>query len=340
MAGKNAKQDAKNPKQEFIKTCIYEATLALMATKRLDEISVTELTNKAGVSRMAFYRNYNIVQDVVIDYLNTTKFGLSEFVNDNNRSVIVTSQDVWLFISSSLTFVRENKELIRNLIRCRMTYLLINWFDEFFSNELSETIRNFGMSSEYDIAGFTGMYYEIVVVYAKGEMDDDSTVVAANAIYRVIYNYMQNMSRAGMHINAPQHLYRLENFNGLGAFSDLSSGEFARVYILVEHDTIVNIGGECSDNSMMRAALSAAMLLVVQKSTLSALTLTLDDVSAELGGLNDEDLYLAAIAGSAVKNAGIDYYNRMNLFRSKGGVECLNYKWDWNITNGPMDKKE
>jgi len=323
-----------NPKQEFIKSCIYEATLALMSSKSPDEISVTELTNKAGVSRMAFYRNYNIVQDVITDYLNSSKFGLGDFTNDKNRSPLVTSQDVWLFISNSLTYVRDNKTLFRNLIRCRKTYLIINWLDEFFTNELSDTIRNFGMTTEYDNAGFIGMFYEISIVYVKSDLSDDATVFAAKAMYRIIYNYMQNMSRASMHIHAPQHLYALETYNGLGTFLDPNTAKYARVYIQVENDTIVNIGGECSEDSMLRAALSAAMLLVMNKSTLSVLTLTFDDISAELGGLSNDQMYFAALAGAAVKNAGIDYYNRMNLLRSRGGVENLNEQWSWSIQDG------
>ena len=37
-----------------------------MQTKPLSSISVTELTKKAGISRTAFYNNYNSVENVTV----------------------------------------------------------------------------------------------------------------------------------------------------------------------------------------------------------------------------------------------------------------------------------
>lgn len=57
-----------NQKQELnalVKECLTIALLELMKTKRIDEISITELIAKAGVSRNSFYRNFNGKRDVL-----------------------------------------------------------------------------------------------------------------------------------------------------------------------------------------------------------------------------------------------------------------------------------
>ena len=47
-----------NTAREFTKSCIMEALLQLMHTKDYNDISITDITARAGVSRMAYYRNY------------------------------------------------------------------------------------------------------------------------------------------------------------------------------------------------------------------------------------------------------------------------------------------
>ena len=49
--------------------CIYEALVILMETKPYKEITITDITRKAGVSRMAYYRNFQDKDDILIDHL-------------------------------------------------------------------------------------------------------------------------------------------------------------------------------------------------------------------------------------------------------------------------------
>ncbi len=47
---------------------IYQALVALMDKKPYDQITITDITKKAGVSRMAFYRNYQSKDDILMDH--------------------------------------------------------------------------------------------------------------------------------------------------------------------------------------------------------------------------------------------------------------------------------
>ena len=49
---------------QFVKECLRTALLELIQEKSYKELSVTELCRKAGVSRMSFYRNYKVVNDL------------------------------------------------------------------------------------------------------------------------------------------------------------------------------------------------------------------------------------------------------------------------------------
>ena len=47
---------------------IYEALVELMKQKPYHEITITDITKKAGVSRMAYYRNYKDKDDILIEH--------------------------------------------------------------------------------------------------------------------------------------------------------------------------------------------------------------------------------------------------------------------------------
>jgi len=70
----------KNSNEELnkiTKSSLQTALIYLMNEKNFDEITITELVKKAGVSRMSFYRNYNSKEDVLekikIEVINSLK---------------------------------------------------------------------------------------------------------------------------------------------------------------------------------------------------------------------------------------------------------------------------
>ena len=55
----------------FTKECIETALLVLMTEKNFNDISITDIVERAGVSRSAYYRNYSSKKDILNKYLNT-----------------------------------------------------------------------------------------------------------------------------------------------------------------------------------------------------------------------------------------------------------------------------
>ena len=60
---------SKNTAKEFTKNCIMDALLQLMHTKDYEQITISELTRKAGVSRMSYYRSYSSKDSILTDYM-------------------------------------------------------------------------------------------------------------------------------------------------------------------------------------------------------------------------------------------------------------------------------
>ena len=54
--------------EKYVDEYIINALFNLMKKKNFENISITEITNKAGVSRNSFYRNFNSKEDIVKGY--------------------------------------------------------------------------------------------------------------------------------------------------------------------------------------------------------------------------------------------------------------------------------
>ena len=56
-------------KNKYVTREITNAVLKLLKDKNIDEISISEITSKAQVGRVSFYRNYKNKEDVIEKYL-------------------------------------------------------------------------------------------------------------------------------------------------------------------------------------------------------------------------------------------------------------------------------
>ncbi|MDR0302859.1 MAG: TetR/AcrR family transcriptional regulator [Treponema sp.] len=61
-----------NRQVQRTKSWIFEAIMLLMDEKPYSKITVSDITEKAGIARQTFYRNYNDKDDVVFEYMMNT----------------------------------------------------------------------------------------------------------------------------------------------------------------------------------------------------------------------------------------------------------------------------
>ncbi|GAX01331.1 TetR/AcrR family transcriptional regulator [Secundilactobacillus silagei] len=64
MSATQHAQQIKQDSKQYLTTALFQ----LLATKDLNDIKVTALVKRAGVSRMAFYRNFDTLEDVILQY--------------------------------------------------------------------------------------------------------------------------------------------------------------------------------------------------------------------------------------------------------------------------------
>lgn len=92
---------------KYTKNQILNALALLLQTKRLDDITVTELVEKCGISRQAFYYHFSDLYGVV-DY------GIQQLLD---KLGAVRPEDWHTAIERTLTLLRENRVLALNVYR-------------------------------------------------------------------------------------------------------------------------------------------------------------------------------------------------------------------------------
>ena len=109
----------KNEAHSMVVDSLTEALLQLMKKKRLSEINVSELCNRAGVSRVSYYRNFSSLQDILIQYLiRCTDAWWTKF---SKKTVEEFYRTFWIELFEQY---KKNEKLIKLLYKNDASYLL------------------------------------------------------------------------------------------------------------------------------------------------------------------------------------------------------------------------
>lgn len=109
-------------RNRFTRQCIGEAMISLMHTKEYEQISVSDIVKKAGISRVTFYKYYHSKTDIINDYLKEIISGYLEEYND--RFTINDFQD-YAHIKNAILFFDQYADFLLTLSHSRQYYIVI-----------------------------------------------------------------------------------------------------------------------------------------------------------------------------------------------------------------------
>lgn len=105
------------------KKAIVAALIELLAVKDLSEITVTELTDKAGINRKTFYLHYNKIDDVIADFGNDLFIFAQKTLVDNVR---LGSNDMRPLFATLNHTIEDNLEFFRLFVRSGAAEIFIS----------------------------------------------------------------------------------------------------------------------------------------------------------------------------------------------------------------------
>lgn len=156
------------------KEAIFTALMQLMEKKDYNDISITEIAERAGVSRMAYYRNYNSKEDIIIKEMDRI---FKEYVDDVLHKY---HEDFGSLYVEFFRHFRNYHSMVEMLIKADLTYLILDQFDSYI-NFVEKTFFSKFLPNgvdKYELYYAAGGIYKVLIEWIKGGMKESDEEMA------------------------------------------------------------------------------------------------------------------------------------------------------------------
>lgn len=119
-------------RNQFTRMCIGDSIIALMKEKAFDKIKVLDITVKAGISRMTFYKYYHSKEDVILDYLQEI---VSEYVAQYETDFSDGFPN-YEIIYNALNYFDQYADFFLELAHAGLYTLLINAINQYMETNV------------------------------------------------------------------------------------------------------------------------------------------------------------------------------------------------------------
>ncbi|MBF6626631.1 TetR/AcrR family transcriptional regulator [Aerococcaceae bacterium zg-BR9] len=152
---------------QLTKQSLKTALIQLLKDNEVEQISVTSLTHRAGVSRMAYYRNYqsitHLYHDVYDEYF-------QQFFHEN-RSLIV-QRNGFNFWKNLFSFLYRHQDVAEILLSPKENHHFLAYLNEAFCQPLDD------LHDRYLMRGVIGSIFNILVQWVNDEFVYEPEILA------------------------------------------------------------------------------------------------------------------------------------------------------------------
>ena len=120
-------QEKTQKKNTMTKECIFTALLILMEKKPYEEITITDIAKRAGVSRMSYYRLYRSKDDILIQHFNEI---FAELLNEIKNIEGISKYQFSLLVFQQ---AKENERLLKAILRAKLYEMVLKCFIQYCS---------------------------------------------------------------------------------------------------------------------------------------------------------------------------------------------------------------
>lgn len=149
-----------NHSKQFSRDCMVQALMQLLQTKSLSNITISELTERAGVSRMTYYRNYNSMDEIFISYL-------KDLVDAYRQDVAAWpdkgNYNDYRNMLHCYEYFDHYREFIACLVNTGLGHLLLQALDSYILDTYYTEDK--GRDFYYTLRAFSGSLYNIYVTW-------------------------------------------------------------------------------------------------------------------------------------------------------------------------------
>jgi len=164
----------RNSENLIVRESIFFALMQLMEKKKFNDITITEITNRAGVSRMSYYRNYVEKKEIILSYMDE----LFETYWENIHS---KPQDDFQSACLYFNYFRENKKLLFHILESGLTQFILekhNLYLQTIFKDLYNQVTLESTKEKYVIDFLSGGLFKTLISWAEGGMQESNEYMA------------------------------------------------------------------------------------------------------------------------------------------------------------------
>jgi len=167
-----------NSQNKLVKECIFSALMQLMESRQFGEIKITDITQRAGVSRTSYYRNYSSKEEIIKDYIDEMHKQLIQDLQED------APYEAYKYLYKFFENSRSNMQLVMNLVRSNMSYIYLDRSKHFLQIAFDGVLRNRRSSpnalvKKFEIDFLVGGVYEVLIQWFNNGMIETSEQMAS-----------------------------------------------------------------------------------------------------------------------------------------------------------------
>ena len=177
-----------NYENNMIKDSLTEALLLLMETTEYSQITITDIAKKAGVSRMAYYRNFDTKEEILKYYFDRSCYELYATTDLTTDIPLINSTFQHIYI-----LFTEKEAVIFALKKANLTTLLLDYFDKIViagTKFVLESCTNIitPPQSDYHTYFVSGALYNFFMKWFESGMNE-----SYEEIMEIVNNHIHHM---------------------------------------------------------------------------------------------------------------------------------------------------
>lgn len=153
--------------RQLTRESLLTAFLELWETKPYGQISVTELAQRAGVSRMAFYRNFESKDDLVVEHVRSLYAAYTEELEEEGRTLYVD------YAIRFFAYIAANEPFMRKALAAGFDWALAETIEDYVGSERALRVSDVDMGRFRDahLRRFAvGGYLNVLKFWLEGGM--------------------------------------------------------------------------------------------------------------------------------------------------------------------------
>lgn len=152
------------------KECILTALLRLMEERPYDSISITDITSLAGVSRMAYYRNYSSKEEILIKHLEDEE---KKIIENAIGTKSFSIKDIIFYVSD---FIQDNSSVIKTVYSAGLTHRLTDMLKDRIYSYFP--VANQTTEGKYAVRFYVGAILSVYRYWIDNGMEEPADTVS------------------------------------------------------------------------------------------------------------------------------------------------------------------